>query len=405
MDDTARRASVLPGRTQEHMLVNAERERDRRGLDDVFIVDCDSHLYETNSFPEIVRRVRNRNIRRPLETMSAEYIQGFMIPQSIGDRSVGGRLPISQMQHVIDASDMHPIAATTLHSMDSMGIDYTILFPTPMLNLGLTPQIEIEIELGHAFNSWLLDDVLPCSDRLLTMPYLPLGDPDACMQYIEDFAGRAGVVGFMITAVRYEPFHRNQYMKVFAALNERSMPIAFHSGPNWFDRPFTILGRFLGVHALGFPFYAMTHLTNVVLSGLPERFPNIKWIYMEAGEAWVPFCIARLDNEYKQRSAEAPLLQRLPSEYIRDMYFTTQPFEEHENSAHTRAMIDIMNGTQSLLYASDYPHPDFDTPAIIWDQRCLDEREKRAILGDNARALFDLPGRVAVPGGSPARAS
>ena len=66
------------------------------------------------------------------------------------------------------------------------------------------------------------------------------------------------------------------------------------------------------MHALGFPFYAMVHLTNVVLSGMPERFPNIRWIFMEAGQAWVPFTIARLDNEYKQRSSEAPLLTRLP---------------------------------------------------------------------------------------------
>jgi predicted TIM-barrel fold metal-dependent hydrolase len=104
----------------------------------------------------------------------------------------------------------------------------------------------------------------------------------------------------------------------------------------------------------------------------------------------VPFTISRLDNEYKQRSAEAPLLKRLPGEYIRDFYFTTQPFESHDDPAHTRAMVDIMDGGKSLIYASDYPHQDFDTPATIWDQARFSDEEKRAILGGNAMKLFNL---------------
>jgi uncharacterized protein len=199
----------------------------------------------------------------------------------------------------------------------------------------------------------------------------------------------------MITALQYEPLHRNPHMKVFDALNDLGLPVAFHSAPNWRERPFAVLDSFLGVHALGFPFYAMISLTNIVLTGMPERFPDIRWIFMEAGQAWVPFCIARLDNEYKQRSSEAPLLKRLPSEYIRDMYFTTQPFESHERTADTRAMFDMMNGGQTLLYASDYPHQDFDTPAWIWDQAAFTDDERRAILGGTALDLFGLPMRGA----------
>jgi hypothetical protein len=135
----------------------------------------------------------------------------------------------------------------------------------------------------------------------------------------------------------------------------------------------------------------MVQMTNIVLSGFPERFPDIRWIFMEAGQAWVVFTMARLDNEYKQRSAEAPLLTRLPSEYIREFYFTTQPFEEHENPADTRVLLDMMNGSQSLIFSSDYPHQDFNTPASIWDQKRFDEAEKRAILGENALRLFKLP--------------
>jgi uncharacterized protein len=397
--ETTQQARLLPNRRQDYHLVNAERESRRRGLFDIPIVDCDSHCYETSSIHEIVGYMENPNIRRSFEVSSAEFIQATVLPQNLGERTVGGRLKIGGGTdaetgvHPLEtpAGDLHPVAATTLRSMNTMGIDYTILFPTPMLNLGIHPDQDVQNDLAWAFNRWLLEDVLSCDDRLLTMPYLPIGDPDRCVRFIEAFGDRPGVLGFMVTCLQYQPLHRNSYMKVFGALNERSLPLAFHSAPNWVERPFTVLGRFLGAHALGFPFYAMVQLTNIVLAGLPERFPNIRWLFMEAGQAWVPFLIARLDNEYKQRSAEAPLLQRLPSEYIREMYFTTQPFETHEDPAHTRALLDMMNAGESLLYASDYPHQDFDTPAVIDSQPFLSDTEKLAILGGNALKLFNLP--------------
>jgi predicted TIM-barrel fold metal-dependent hydrolase len=398
LSDSEQHATILPNRLQFEFLANAERETARRKLGSVPIVDCDSHVYESTSYPEIVQYMENANIRRAFATNTKEAIATFMVPQTLGDRSAGGR--ISASQHGIDAqgvresqltTSIHPVAASALHSMETMAIDYTVLFPTPMLSLGLTPQHDVELDLAWAFNRWLTEDVLPENDRLYTMPYLPLSDPDVCMRFIDQFGDRPGVLGFMITAVRHQAFTRNQYMKVFAALNERSLPLAFHSGPNWVEQPFTTIGRFLGAHALGFPLYAMTTLTNVVIAGLPERFPNIDWIFMEAGEAWVPFVIARLDNEYKQRPSDAPLLRRLPGEYIREMHFTTQPFETHRDRTHARAVFEMMNGAESLLFASDYPHPDFDHPALIWDQQWMSEAERLAILGGNAMRLFNLP--------------
>lgn len=397
--DTVREARLLPDRQQDHFLVNAEREARRRGLFDVPIVDCDSHCYETVSLPEIVAYIENPNIRRSFMFNSPLVIEPGLISGNLGDRTVGGRIHAGGAGagqadvYPIDAGGgpTHPVAATTLRAMNALGIDYSIVFPTPMLNLGQNPDLAVRDELTWAFNRWLVEDVVAADPRLLAMPLLPIHDPGQSLRNIEAFAGRPGVVGFMITCLHSEPIHRNPYMPVFAALNERSLPVAFHSAPNWRERPFAVLDSFLGVHALGFPFYAMVHLTNVVLSGMPERFPNIRWIFMEAGQAWVPFTIARLDNEYKQRSAEAPLLTRLPSEYIRDMYFTSQPFESHDRPGDTRAMCDMMDGGRTLLYASDYPHQDFDTPAMIWDQPGFSEDEKRAILGANALALFDLP--------------
>ena len=386
------RATVVPDRGFS-FLANARREVERRGLRDVPIVDCDCHLYETTAMPEIVRYIENPNVRRSFERSSIGMLMHAMLPGNLGDRSSSGRIKtdLDSWLPVGDRSDVHPLAGGLLHSMDQMAIDYSILFPTPMLTLGAHPQPEIEVELGRAYNRWLVRDVLVASPRIRTMAYLPLSNPEASVAFVEEFADAPGVVGFMVTAVRYQPIHENRFMKVFAALNERSLPLAFHSGPNWSERPFEQLNRFLSAHALGFPFYAMLQLTNLVINGIPERFPNVRFVFMEAGQAWVPFLIARLNGEYRMRSSEAPLLRRLPSAYIRDMFFTTQPFEQLDDVDHLRAVFEIMAADTQLLYSSDYPHQDFDLPTLIWDLPFLSEDARRNILGGNAMRLFGLP--------------
>ncbi len=399
VDDRTHQATVIADRSFS-FLANARREVERRGLLDVPVVDCDCHLYETTAIPEIARYVENPAVRRPFERYSQFMLAHALLPANLGDRTVAGRIKTDlDMQLPTGAhGDLHPLAAGLLNSMDQMAIDYSILFPTPMLTLGTHPQPEVEVELARAYNRWLVDDVLPASPRIRTMVYLPMSDPDASIRCIEEFAEAPGVLGFMVTAVRHQPLHQNRFMKVFAALDERSLPLAFHSGPNWTDRPFEQLNRFLGAHALGFPIYAMVQLTNIVLNGIPERFPRVRFIFMEAGQAWVPFLIARLDNEYRQRSSEAPLLKRLPGEYIRQMYFTTQPFERLDSAEHMRTFIEMMAGETQLLYSSDYPHQDFDLPTQIADLGFLSEEARRNILGGNALRLFGLPAPSRQPG-------
>jgi predicted TIM-barrel fold metal-dependent hydrolase len=108
--------------------------------------------------------------------------------------------------------------------------------------------------------------------------------------------------------------------------------------------------------------------------------------------AWVPFMMQRFDNEYMMRSSEAPALKKLPSDYMRDMFFSTQPMEITDMGMLEQTFRMLKADTQ-LLYSSDYPHWDFDLPSTIYDLPFLDERAKRNILGGNAMRLFniDLP--------------
>jgi len=277
--------------------------------------------------------------------------------------------------------------------MDAIGVDYSCLFPTGMLAIGLHPQKEIEVELCWAYNRWLTEKVLPESGgRLFSMLCLPFCDPQQSLRQVKKFGSRKGVTGFMVTTVRDSPVHDNAYMKLYRAIEERGLALSFHAGPNWGEPIFKSCNRFISVHALGFTFYNILHLTNWVVNGLGERFPKLPVIWIESGLAWIPFLMQRLDHEYMIRPSEAPLLRKKPSEYMRDMYYSSQPMEIQNYKA-LECTFEMINAEDRLLYSSDYPHWDFDLPSTIYDLPFLTERAKHNILGGTAARLFKLPPR------------
>jgi predicted TIM-barrel fold metal-dependent hydrolase len=150
------------------------------------------------------------------------------------------------------------------------------------------------------------------------------------------------------------------------------------------------LNRFISVHALGFTVFNMIHLTNWIVNGLPERFPKLKVRWIESGLAWLPFLMQRLDNEYMMRTSEAPLLKKRPSEYIADMFFSSQPMEMVHNRKALEVTFDMIRAETQLLYASDYPHWDMDLPSTIYDLPFVSAQGKRNILGETALKLFNI---------------
>src|SRR5262249_47619490 len=100
----------------------------------------------------------------------------------------------------------------------------------------------------------------------------------------------------------------------------------------------------------------------------------------------------RLDHEFMLRSSESPLLRKKPSDYMRDMFYASQPMERVDAAA-LECSFRMINAETQLMYASDYPHWDFDLPSTIFDLPFLSERAKHNILGGTAARLFKLPPR------------
>ena len=83
------------------------------------------------------------------------------------------------------------------------------------------------------------------------------------------------------------------------------------------------------------------------------------------------------------------MLTKLPSEYMREMFYTSQPLEK-TNPKLLQATMEAFNADTQLLYASDWPHWDFDPPSAITTRPFLTEQAKRNILGLNAARVFSL---------------
>ena len=147
------------------------------------------------------------------------------------------------------------------------------------------------------------------------------------------------------------------------AIEERGLPLVFHGAYNWAHQSLQLCNRFIAVHALGFTWFNILHMTNWVCNGMPERFPKLKTMWIESGLAWVPFLMQRLDNEYMMRSSDVPLLKRKPSDYMREMYYSTQPMEMVDNREALELTFKMINAETQLLYSSDYPHWDMDLPS------------------------------------------
>ncbi len=130
-------------------------------------------------------------------------------------------------------------------------------------------------------------------------------------------------------------------------------------------------------------------LTSLVLEGVPERFPNLKIVFIEGGFGWIPSATWRMDRHFEAFRSEVPHLKRRPSEYVKEhFWFTTQPIDEPDEGKHLRSLIEWV-GADRLLFSSDYPHWDFDDPRYAF-KTPLTETERRKIFNGNARALYKL---------------
>ena len=154
-------------------LIKATEQAHKRNYKDFLIVDVDSHHYESESYNEIFKYIENPVIRRQALESASRGGRSSMLGGSVGYQDIGGRITRHWLRkHEKTEGPQHRDITTTLRWMDAMGVDYACLFPTPMLFLGTHPQVEIEVAMARAYNSWLCETILEHEPRIRSLRIL-----------------------------------------------------------------------------------------------------------------------------------------------------------------------------------------------------------------------------------------
>jgi len=133
-----------------------------------------------------------------------------------------------------------------------------------------------------------------------------------------------------------------------------------------------------------------SQVTSLVVEGVFERFPTLRFVLIEGGFAWLAPLMWRLDDAYARLREEVPHLRRKPSEYLREhLWLTTQPMEEPDRPEQLAALLGDLDMDGRLMFATDYPHWDFDAPDQAIPPSLGSER-LRAIRAGNANRLYGL---------------
>lgn len=382
----------ISGRTDSRDVLSHATKQAQSAYDDYFVVDIDAHVSEDHFWGEVLELIDN-DVLRDIGLTQHKGFGGnnalLNIMPGLSHQSVGGRIGHQGRREPVEGTTGHPFVTAARRGMDAMGLDYQIVFPSAMLLLGMHPQDDVEVELAKAFNRWMTEKILPQDPRLKGLLYLPYNTPEACEELVKQYANCDDIIGFTVCSTRNNAIHADCYMRLYSMIQDSGKPLAFHSGYHWGDPSFAQLNRFLSMHALSFTHYNQIHMTNWIINAMPERFPKLKMLWVESGLAWIPFLMQRLDHEVLMRPSEAPGLKRLPSEYMKEMWYTSQPMER-TNMELLEATMKSFNAESQLLYSSDWPHWDWDPPSTITSLPFLSEQAKRNILGLNAARIFNL---------------
>ena len=311
---------------------------------------------------------------------------GIQLKSPGWDPTLGGKIP---------ARSVADPATVREEVIDGLGVDVPLL--NVFRNLARLSQTDTAVALQRACNDWLLDGFLD-DDDFLGLATVQTQRPDRAAEELDRVGDENGIVGvFLPTTGPDPPLGDPVYDPLYEAAADHGLTPVFHGATNsGFDVGFPkynqAFEKFIEAHVNAHLWSQAMTVTSLVTHGAPVKFPELDFVVLEAGIGWVPYLMFRLNKEAAMRRAEVPLLDDDPESYIRDaFYFASQPLGEPTDAAHMGQLLEMV-GVDSLLFASDYPHWDFDHPSELYGHlnRHFDAEERERVLSENAMDVFGL---------------
>lgn len=301
------------------------------------------------------------------------------------DRSAGGRIDFRNFSV--------PYAEDYAEKKAEFGIDKVVFSPGPGFRIVLIPDQDTQVTYMRAMNRLTVDRFARPEENYYAKLYI-LGDhPEESAEEIRKHGDDDGIVGCFITDIGPTfPMGHRSYDPIYEAAEEHDLPIILHSTTGTTDA-YPAGGmkpkNFLEFHSLAHTVSKMWHATSIIVRGVPERY-DVDFGFWEGGISWVQTLATRLDRDYVERMNEAPDLTKLPSDYLSDFYYGSQPLEETREPEHLQRIIELNRLEDQIVFTTDFPHQDFDSTAAIIDHEGLTREQKRKILQDNGKELFGI---------------
>ena len=277
--------------------------------------------------------------------------------------------------------------------LDAYGVDYAVLTGAEIVGVGTSADYHYAAIMARAYNDWLIENWLGADPRLLGSLIIAPQNPPAAAQEIRRVRGHHLMRQVMMTSATRIPLGHLFYHPIYEAAQELQLPVAIHPGfeGTGISGPPSAAGyssSYLEKHTNLSQGY-MAPVTSLICEGVFEKYPELKFVCVEGGFGWVPHLMWRFDKNYKALRIQTPWLRRLPSEYILEhIRFTSQPIEEPQKSTQLLELLEMMQADRVLMFATDYPHWDFDSPVAAFPKLPAELQER--IFWRNAQQLYGL---------------
>lgn len=247
-------------------------------------------------------------------------------------------------------------------------------------------QYEFMAAIAKAYNDWQVEHWLDREPRLRGSIHIVAHDPAVAAREIDRMAENRQAVQVFLPAVNNREYGDPMYRPIFEAAVRHGLAVALHHGAET-QTALGYMRTHVGWHALAPPQTMMAQLTGLIFNGTFDKYPTLKVVIQEAGITWLPHLMWRLDQQYRFMRVEVPWMKRLPSEIMRDQVrVTTQPIEGL-TKAEFLQLIDQMGTDRMLMFSTDYPHFDADSPSKALPAGLPDELRAR-IMHLNAEDTF-----------------
>ena len=274
--------------------------------------------------------------------------------------------------------------------MDAEGIDAAVLYPSLGLFLGAVENPKFAAATCRAYNRWLADYCKPYPDRLFGVAMLPMQSVDLAIEEMKYARNQLGMhSGFL----RPNPYNNRMlgepaYDSFWTAAQELDFAIGLHEGTG--GMPAAGVERFESPgakHIISHTVEMMMASLSVIWGGVCERFPKIRFGFLESGGGWIAPWLDRMDRHYDDNGVfnDSPL-KMLPSEYFqRQCWISYEPVE-----GSLSYLVNYL-GADKILWATDYPHPDGffpGAPKMIAEK--LSEKDRRTVLAESAMKFYGM---------------